>query len=51
MIAAGPLVPPCGMCRQALSEFGDMQVLLVGVDKGERRKTTLAELLPSPFNL
>lgn len=40
---------PCGACRQVLAEFGrDLQVLLVG-NRGQRRQTTLAQLLPEPF--
>ncbi len=40
---------PCGMCRQALSEFGiDLQVISVN-ETGERRAWTLEELLPSSF--
>lgn len=40
---------PCGMCRQALSEFGtDLEVISVS-DAGRRRSWTLEELLPSAF--
>jgi len=40
---------PCGMCRQALSEFGtDLQVISVS-EAGERRSWTLEELLPFAF--
>jgi cytidine deaminase len=43
--------PPCGMCRQALSEFGlDLDVLSVGRE-GVRSRWTLAELLPEHFEL
>jgi cytidine deaminase len=45
------MIPPCGMCRQALSEFGDMKVLLVGLDGEQRSETTLSALLPGPFSL
>ena len=44
--------PPCGVCRQALSEFckPEMPVLLVsGADSYE--KTTLGALLPLAFSL
>ena len=38
---------PCGMCLQALAEFGDPEVIAqVG---GELRVTTLRHLLPAPF--
>ncbi len=42
--------PPCGVCRQALSEFCDpsMPILLVRRD-GTFRKTSLGDLLPHSF--
>ena len=42
--------PPCGMCRQVLSEFADPStpVLLVA-ESGPTRKVTLGDLLPLPF--
>ncbi|MBM4395031.1 MAG: cytidine deaminase [Deltaproteobacteria bacterium] len=46
--AADP-VPPCGFCRQALSEFGaSMQVVLVG-EGGVVKERSLADLLPEAF--
>jgi cytidine deaminase len=51
VLVAGPLISPCGMCRQALWEFGDIPVLMIGEDSGQRQITSLKELLPSPFNL
>ena len=41
--------PPCGMCRQALAEFGPaMEVVLAG--SGDKvRECTLADLLPDAF--
>ena len=44
--------PPCGGCRQRLSEFGrpDTPVYL-GRPGGPRRATTLGELLPLAFDL
>jgi homotetrameric cytidine deaminase len=44
--------PPCGGCRQRLSEFGrpDTPVTL-GRPGGPRRTTSLAELLPLSFDL
>ena len=43
------LPSPCGACRQVLAEFApEMRVILATVG-GERRATTLAELLPTPF--
>ncbi len=43
-------VPPCGACRQVLSEFAqDLTIVLVG--KGtNHRILTLGNLLPEPFN-
>ena len=42
--------PPCGVCRQALSEFcrPDMPVLIMKND-GEFERTTFSELLPDSF--
>ena len=44
--------PPCGVCRQTLSEFcpPTMPVLLVTGD-GSFEKTTLGDLLPLAFSL
>lgn len=49
---ADPPAPPCGMCRETLTEFAaaDLPILLVNVD-GARRETTLGELFPQPFAL
>ncbi|MFQ5746000.1 MAG: cytidine deaminase [Gemmatimonadota bacterium] len=42
---------PCGMCRQALSEFGiDLEIVSEGMD-GRRETWTLRELLPAHFEL
>ncbi len=43
-------ITPCGICRQALAEFGDMAVICVGKD-GDAREYTVAELLPYGFDL
>lgn len=44
-------VPPCGVCRQALSEFGsDLEVISEGLN-GDLRTWSLAELLPEQFRL
>ncbi|MFA4966531.1 MAG: cytidine deaminase, partial [Thermoleophilia bacterium] len=40
---------PCGLCLQALSEFGDPHV--VARAGGELRVTRLSELLTAPFTL
>jgi cytidine deaminase len=44
-------VPPCGMCRQALSEFSrDLEVVSEGTS-GAITTWRLSELLPAPFDL
>ncbi|MBP5164566.1 MAG: cytidine deaminase [Lachnospiraceae bacterium] len=44
--------PPCGVCRQALSEFcsNDLSVI-IGKEDGTYMVTTLKELLPLKFGL
>lgn len=50
---ASPAWPPCGMCRQVLSEFmpkkGDLTIVLVNL-KGEFQRTSLKKLLPEMFS-
>ncbi len=43
---------PCGVCRQALTEFcaPSLKVFLVCNSTGEYKETSLGELLPSAFN-
>ncbi|MCO7175688.1 cytidine deaminase [Sporolactobacillus kofuensis] len=43
-------VPPCGACRQVMSELcpGDMRVILTNTE-GITKTTTVAELLPGAF--
>jgi len=49
---SSPPAPPCGMCLQTIAEFADdparLPVVVVN-DRGERRRFTLAELLPHGF--
>ena len=45
----GP-APPCGGCRQVLSEFGPTATVVAESEQGERRRWTLRELLPSAFD-
>lgn len=49
---AGPgdaVCAPCGLCRQALAEFG-LQLTVIGVgEEGPTRRWRLGELLPDPF--
>ena len=46
------IFPPCGVCRQVMSEFcgGEFEILLVK-SQTEFQKTTLSELLPLSFGL
>ncbi len=48
--AARP-VPPCGACRQVLHEFAPGLTLYLQGEEGAARETTLAALLPDPFEL
>jgi len=49
--AMSPPAYPCGLCRQAFAEFArDLPILVINPG-GERRETSLAELLPHPFSL
>ena len=48
--ATGAPTPPCGGCRQVLSEFGEgILVIAENVDGSERKRWTVAELLPDSF--
>ena len=42
--------PPCGACRQMLSEFTDPDAEIVFFADGEPRSMTFADLLPFAFN-
>ena len=44
-------ITPCGICRQALSEFGDMTVICASPDGSNVREFKLSELLPHSFSL
>lgn len=46
---SSPPSTPCGACRQVLSEFGDMPVILANT-ANERKLTSVAELLPNAFD-
>ena len=44
--------PPCGVCRQVLSEFCDRDFKIILTNgKGEQKVFTLAQLLPESFSL
>lgn len=44
------VITPCGICRQSLAEFGDMDVICCAPG-GERRVYRLSALLPEAFEL
>ena len=46
---SSPPSSPCGACRQVLTEFGDFPVIVANTS-GERRVTSVAELLPDAFS-
>ena len=46
--AAAP-APPCGICRQALAEFGLDLIVESAAPDGPVMRWSLAELLPHPF--
>ena len=48
-VYADRTVTPCGICRQALSEFGDIYVFCRG-DDGRQLDCKLSELLPEAFS-
>ena len=44
--------PPCGVCRQVISEFCDREFkIILANGNGEQKVFTLAELLPESFSL
>lgn len=46
------IITPCGVCRQALSEFCDKDFKIILADGNKNSKVyTLADLLPNSFNL
>lgn len=44
-----PPAPPCGLCRETLSEFADDLPIVLANPQGERLETTLRRLFPHPF--
>lgn len=51
-LAANPLITPCGMCRQALSEFSnDFPVRFYSVLEKKELETSFLALFPSAFEL
>lgn len=43
--------PPCGACREVLSEFSDDMTVIMETSEGKREILTLRELLPHRFHL
>lgn len=42
--------PPCGMCRQVMSEFGDSEMeIIIGNAKGEEKIYRLKDIFPLAF--
>jgi cytidine deaminase len=49
---SSPPAPPCGLCRETMTEFCDPEMpILLANPQGERRLTTLGQLFPEPFRL
>ena len=42
------LISPCGICRQFLSEFSSLVVIMANF-KGDHKKVSIRDLLPYPF--
>lgn len=49
--SAGEFTPPCGICRQFLSEFNPELVVILENKLGKIKEYKLSELLPDSFNL
>jgi cytidine deaminase len=43
------LPTPCGACRQVLAEFSPQMRVILATTGGQRKVTTLGDLLPDPF--
>ncbi len=50
IVTTGDALPsPCGACRQVLHEFSPALRVILATTTGQRKATTLAELLPDAF--
>ena len=49
LAAADTLPSPCGACRQVLHEFSPALRVILATTTGQRKATTLADLLPDAF--
>jgi cytidine deaminase len=50
IVTGGDVLPsPCGACRQVLHEFSPGTRVILATTTGQRKATTLAELLPDAF--
>jgi cytidine deaminase len=50
IVTDGNAVPPCGACRQVLSEFNPSLPVILNDQHGNPRILTLTNLLPEPFS-
>ncbi|MCB2204386.1 cytidine deaminase [bacterium] len=50
IVADGEAVPPCGACRQVLSEFNPSLPIILSDAHENPRILSLTNLLPEPFN-
>ncbi len=51
VVALGHEFPPCGACRQVIAEFATQGTRVWFLQSGQLVSLSLAELLPSAFNL
>lgn len=47
--SADTLTPPCGICRQVLSELVNPHMPIILANKNEQKQTDIAELMPFSF--
>ena len=44
-------IPPCGMCRQVMAEFGSDLVVVMANCAGDTKQMTVGDLMPESFTL